>query len=149
MALGHETISLLRGDSDRIYPQFIGTNYSAVSIAAADGTTPKLLVTGAPGYVITNFGLQVDPICTIAAAGMVSLVFSDSSFGTWSLFRWYLPQTITPPTIGTNMRIVNSDGFQWNNKVANSSTSVSVNTTLTGTGTIRFFVRYALTSLLG
>lgn len=127
---------------------YVGNHYAATTITSANGTTPVLLFTGAPGYVITEIGMQIDPISTILAAGMVNLFFSDSSFGTFFNIRWYIPQNITNPTLPSNQRITNGPGFYWNNKVAGSSVFVNTDTALVA-GSVRFFARYALTSNIG
>lgn len=128
-------------------PVYVGNNYAATTILPADGTNSKLLVTGAPGYVLTNIGFQIDNITTIAVAGMISIIFSDSSFGTMANYRWYIPQNITNPTLPANDRVVNGPGFYFHNTVANSSLSVHVDTALL-TGQVRCFARYALTQYL-
>lgn len=133
---------------DVLVPQYVGNKYSTFILTSAQGTTPQLVFTGAPGYVITELGMQVDPTCTIAVAGMVNLLFSDSSFGTFFNIRWYIPASFAPGNAPTNTRVTNGPGFYFNNKVANSSVSVSTDTALTA-GTVRFFVRYALTSNIG
>ena len=133
---------------DVLVPVYAGNRYAVATLTSANGTTPALLFTGAPGYVITELGMQVDPITTIAVAGMVNLMFSDSSFGTFFNIRWYLPSTVPGINVPTNTRITNGPGFYWNNKVAGSSVSVSTDVALTA-GSVRFFARYALTSYIG
>ena len=135
---------------DVLVPQYVGNKYSTFTITSAQGTTPQLLFTGAPGYVITELGMQVDSISTIATQGMVSLFFTDSSFGTFFNIRWFIPQSVSPANIAvaTNTRVTNGPGFYFNNKVAGSSVSVATDTALTA-GQVRFFARYALTSNIG
>lgn len=149
MALsGNDGIQWARGNNDVLYPKFIGNNYNAVTITSAQGTTPQLIITGNPGYVVVSYGLQFDATSTITTAGMVSAMFTDSSSGIIANFRWYLPGNITPATLPSNDRVVNAPDSIWNNKVANSTLSVSLDTALL-TGSARFFVRYALTKIVG
>jgi hypothetical protein len=147
---GNDGVIWVRGSGDKIYQQTIGNLYSAITITSANGTTPQVMFTGAPGYIITELGMQVDPISTIAANGMVNLFFSDSSFGTFFNIRWFIPQSVSPTNIAvaTNTRVTNGPGFFWNNKTANSSVSVATDVALIA-GSIRFFARYALTSIVG
>lgn len=145
---GNDGVQWTRGNNDVLYPKFIGNNYTAVTITSAQGTTPQLIITGNPGYVVVSYGLQFDAISTIASAGMVSAMFTDSSSGIIANFRWYLPGNITPSTLPSNDRVVNAPDSIWNNKVANSTLSVSLDIALL-TGSARFFVRYALTKLVG
>lgn len=133
---------------DVLVPQFVGSKYTPFTLTSAQGTTPQTLFSGAPRYVITELGMQVDPICTIASARMINLFFSDSSFGTFFNIRWYMPTTAAPGQIVQNMRIVNGPGFYFNNKVANSTVSVATDTALVA-GSVRFFARYVLTSYIG
>lgn len=133
---------------DVLVPQIVGSKYSPFTLTSAHGTTPQTLFSGAPGYVITELGMQVDPICTVASAGMINLFFSDSSFGTFFNIRWYLPTNAAPGQIAQNMRVVNGPGFYFNNKVPNSTVSVATDTAIV-LGSVRFFARYALTSYIG
>lgn len=133
---------------DVLVPQVVGSKYTPFTWLPANGTTPATLFSGAPGYVITEIGMQIDPTCTIASAGMVNLFFSDSSFGTFFNIRWYIPQTIAGINVPMNNRVVNGPGFYFNNKVANSTVSVQSDVAIL-TGSVRFFARYALTSYIG
>lgn len=125
----------------------VGNQIGIGSVLPATGTTKVTILTGAPGYFLTNIGIQVDPTTTIGVAGMVQLIFSDTSFGNVAVARFYIPASFTPPSVN-NQIIQNGPGFAWNNQVANSSLQVSVDTTLTA-GQVRFFARYANVSFLG
>lgn len=59
---------------------FVGNKYISSTITSVQGTTPQVIFTGAPGYVITELGMQIDDISTIAVAGMITTKFADSSF---------------------------------------------------------------------
>src|SRR5229473_76966 len=106
------------GDSDIVYPARIGNLYAAKIFTSADGTAITTLATGAPGYYITAFGYQVDDTSTLAAAGVMDITFSDSSFGVWGNFRLFLPSAFSPKTIPSANRQVNDGPFVWSNKVA-------------------------------
>lgn len=136
------------GSGDVLIPTHVGNQYSAATINSATGTNATTLITGAPGYIITELGYHIDLTATLAVAGMINLVFTDSSFGTVANFRIFVPATVTLPLTASTIRQVNAGPFIWNNKVASSTLSVSVNTALTA-GTIRAFARYALTNFLG
>lgn len=97
---------------------------------------------------MTEIGVQVDDISTITTAGMISTKFTDSSFGDFFVIRWFLPSAFSAKLGPANNRQVSGPNFYWNNKVANSSVSVSVDTALTA-GSVRFFARYALVNFIG
>lgn len=145
---GTSVYSTTSGDGDLQHPFWIGNNYSPATINSATGTGSTTLVTGNPGYFITELGYQIDANATIAAAGMISLTFTDSSFGTIANFRIWIPSTAGAPTVPTNMRQVNQGPFVWSNRTANSTLSVAVNTALTA-ASIRAFVRYGITNIVG
>ena len=145
---GNANQEILLGDGDLPYPYRIGNLYSAQTINSGTGTGSLLLVTGNPGYYLTELGYHADLTCTLAAGGMINITFADSSFGTIANFRLFVPASVTLPLFATTIRQVNQGPFIWSNKVANSTLSVSINTALTA-GTIRCFARYGTTSYLG
>src|ERR1700758_5514941 len=127
MALaGNVEQSMVSGDSDIVYPYRIGNLYAAKSFTSADGTALTTLATGNPGYYITAFGFQVDAVATIATSGMITIIFSDTSFGTWGAFRLFIPNAVTLGNIPASTRQVNDGPFVWSNKVANSSVTVNL-----------------------
>lgn len=150
MTIGQSGTEWVLSSNGVLKPVVVGNSYSPATITSANGTTPIVLFTAPVGYVITECGMQVDPVTTIASAGMVNLFFSDSSFGTIFNIRWFLPSTVAGggPNIPTNTRITNGPGFYWNNKVAGTSLSVNTDTALTA-GSVRFFARYALVNFIG
>jgi hypothetical protein len=131
-----------------VIPASIGNQYVSATLNSASGTNSSTLITGAPGYYITQMGFQCDPIATLSAAGMETITLTDSSFGTVSQFRIYIPSAAGAPTVPTIIRQVNEGPFVWNNKTANSVLSIALGTALTA-GSIRVFVRYGLCSYLG
>lgn len=131
-----------------VIPASIGNQYFAATLNSASGTTPATLVTGAPGYYLTEFGFQCDPTATMTAAGMETINISDSVSGMVASFRIYIPSSAGAPTVPTIIRQVNQGPFIWNNKTANSVLSVALGTALTA-GSIRVFVRYGLCNYLG
>lgn len=141
-------LQFVLGNNDVLVPYHVGNQYVAVTLTSSNGTTPQLMLTGSPGYIITECGIQLDDISTIGTAGMVSTKFTDSAFGDFFVIRWYLPTTFAPKTGPATNRQINGPGFFWNNKTANSTVSVSIDTALTA-GSARFFARYALTSFVG
>ena len=145
---GNANQEILLGDSDIVYPNRIGNLYSPATINSGTGTGSLTLVTGNPGYYITELGYHADVTCTLASAGMISITFMDSSSGTVANFRLYVPAAVTAPGYATTIRQVNQGPFVWSSKVASSTLSVSINTALTA-GSIRCFVRYGTTSYLG
>lgn len=149
MTIGQSGTEWVLSSGGVLKPMVVGNSYTPITITSVQGTTPQVMFTAPVGYVITECGMQVDPISTIAVAGMVNLSFTDSSFGTIFNIRWYIPATVTGgPTVPTNTRITNGPGFYWNNKVAGTSLSVATDTALTA-GSIRFFARYALVNFIG
>lgn len=136
---------ILLGDGDTPRPMFFGNAYSEAILTT---TTPELLITGAPGYGVTQFGCSVDPTSTVAGGGIVVLNFTDSESGDWAGLRFYLPNSVGNPSNATALHELNPGPFIWNNKIANSTASVSLSSNLTS-GSIRAFVRYARTQYLG
>lgn len=83
------------GSGDVHYPCRVGNLYAAQTIVAANGTTPVMMVTGAPGYYITDMGIQLDPLTTVAVASTVMLSFTDSVSGGIFSLLWYIPINVT------------------------------------------------------
>lgn len=131
-----------------VIPASVGNQYIAVTLNSASGTTPVTMVTGAPGYYISEFGFQCDPIATLGAAGMETINISDSVSGMVASFRIYIPASAGAPTVPTIIRQVNEGPFIWNNKSSGSILTVTLGTALTA-GSIRVFVRYGLCNYLG
>lgn len=146
--LGDPSLQFVQGNGDVLVPVHIGNNYSVATLNTASGTSSTTLLTGAPGYIVTQLGFQCDATATLAAGGMESITLTDSSFGTIASFRIYIPAAVTLPVVATPIRQVNEGPFVWKNSVANSTLSVALGTALTA-GSIRVFVRYALTQSLG
>lgn len=142
---GNANQEIVLGDGDIVYPYRIGNLYAAANLTT---TTPVVLGTGNPGYYIAQLGYQADQVSTIAVAGEINIVFSDSSFGTFANFRLYIPQNASPGQIPAVIRQTNEGPFVWSNKIANSSVSVSIDTALTA-GAIRCFIRWGRTAYLG
>lgn len=145
---GNANQDLVMGDSDIPYPYRIGNLYAAKAFTSADGTTATTLATGAPGYYITAFGYQIDATTTIASAGMISIMFTDTASGGWGTFRAFVPAAFAAGNTPGSVRQVNDGPFVWSNKVANSSVQVALDTALTA-GSVRCFIRYGRTAQLG
>jgi hypothetical protein len=145
---GNSNQAIILGDSDVPYPLRMGNNYVATTLNAASGVTPVNLITGNPGYFITQFGFQADVTCTTTAGGMLSITLADSSFGSFAVFRLFVPSAVTLPTVPTAIRQVNEGPIIWTNKVANSIASIAQNTALTA-GSSRVFCRFGTTNYLG
>ncbi len=123
----------------------IGDLYSPVTLNTASGTTAQLLVTGAPGYVLTRLFVEVDASCTQAAGGMNTINFTDTGSGMIvGQYRVYIPAAFTPPTAPTGPQLASSGtGYWFRARTALSTCTVALTTALTG-GTIRCAVNYAL-----
>jgi hypothetical protein len=127
--------------------QFIPNQYAAATLNSASGTSEVTLVTAPAFYFVTVLQITIDPTCTIAAAGMVSIAVTDSVSGnTVGMLRVYIPSAVTAPGIATVIRQVNAPGFFWSSPQANSTLQVALNTALTA-GSIRVSVGYGLTSV--
>lgn len=148
MAVEGSQIQLVLGSGDLLMPFHVGNQYAAATLNSASGTGATTLITGAPGYIITELGFQVDPISTASGGATINVRFVDSSFGLFANFLVYVPATVTLPVVSTTIRQVNQGPFVWNNKVANSTCAVNLSTAVTA-GSVRCFVRYALTNFLG
>jgi len=119
------------GSGDIHYPCRVGNLYAAQTITSANGTTPVTLITGAPGYYITDMGLQVDPLSTIGAAATINLSFIDTSSGTVFTALWFLPNVAPTKTAAENDRVVTGPAnLIWSSKIAASSLQVSASTAL-------------------
>ncbi|MDN7881250.1 hypothetical protein [Burkholderia aenigmatica] len=136
------------GSGGLVIPALIGNQYAAVTLNSASGTSPGTLITGAPGYYLTQIGFQCDPTATLAAGGMETVVLSDSVSGTVAQFRIYIPASAGAPAVPTIIRQVNDGPFVWNNKSAGSVLTAALGTALTA-GSIRVFARYGLCNYLG
>lgn len=136
------------GSNGLLIQNIIANQYAAATINNATGTGSQTLITGAPGYYFTSYGFQCDANATIASAGTVTVNFTDSAYGIVAQFRIWIPASFASPTVPTVIRQVEAPQSYWNNKTANSSLSVAINTTL-ATGSIRTFVRYGLCSFVG
>ena len=138
----------LMGSADKMYPARVGNLYVAGTITSANGTTPVTCFSGSPGYVITELGMQLSPDVIIATAGTVNMFFADSNFGTFFNLVWFVPQTAPTPQQQSINRQTNGPGFYWSAKVASTNVTFNIDKALTG-GAVRWFVRYALTNILG
>jgi hypothetical protein len=136
------------GSGGLIMPLLVANQYQAVTLNSASGTTSQLLVTGNPGYYFQGYGFQCDLNATVASAGMVNITFADSASGNVAVFRLWVPASAASPATPSIIREVDAPQSFWNNKTANSTLSVSLNTALTA-GSIRCFVRYGLCNFVG
>lgn len=137
------------GSGDVTYPLRIGNLYAAATINSGNGLTPVTLLTGSPGYYITDLGVQISANATVSGGAEITLVFTDSGFGgIFTLLAW-LPGAQASPAVPTCIREVSGPGnLVWSAKSSNTTLSVSTSVALTA-GSIRFFARYGLTSILG
>ena len=126
-------------------PPIIGDLYSPGTINAAQGTTPIVLVNGAPGYILTRLFVEVDATCTVSGGGMVTINFTDTNSSLIvGQYRVYIPATFTAPTVPTGPQLATSGtGYWYRSRTANSTCTVSTSVALTA-GTIRCAVNYAL-----
>jgi len=129
-------------------PPMIGDLYVPVTLNSAAGTTPQLMVTGAPGYLLTRLFVEVDASCTVSGGGMVSINFTDTGSGlSVSQYRVYIPATFTAPTVPTGPQLASTGtGYWFRARTPGSTLTVSLNTALTA-GTIRVAANYALTTI--
>ncbi len=138
----------LLADGDKARPYWMGNNYVAQTINSATGTGLLTMVTGAPGYFLTQLGFQCAATTTTAGGATVSIVFSDSVFGTIANFQLWVPASAASPATPFILRETNEGPHIFNNRAANSVLSVNVLTALSG-GSIRCFCRYGITNYLG
>lgn len=138
-----------QGTPQQLMNQFIPTQFGAVTLNSASGTTPQTIITAPAGKFIFVTGIQitVDPIATIAAAGMVNIALTDSVFGNIATLRVYFPSTPAAPTQPTVIRQTSAPGAFWPAPQAASTLSASVNVALTA-GSVRVSFHYGLTSKL-
>ncbi len=126
------------GSNGQVIPTLVGNKYVPIILNSAAGTTPQLMITGAPGYFITRLFVEVDASCTLAVGGMVSINFTDTGSGLLiGQYRAYIPGTFTAPTVPTGPQLASSGtGYLYVSTTTNSTCTVSVSVALTA-GTIR------------
>ncbi|KAF7958226.1 hypothetical protein AWV80_01255 [Cupriavidus sp. UYMU48A] len=144
-----QTITL--GDADGIplqmEGQFIPTQFAAVTLNSASGTTPQnMLVVPADKYVfVTGIQITIDPIATIAAAGMDLISIADSVFGNIATLRAYIPSVAASPNIPTIIRQTSAPGAFWASGTKGTTITAALSQALTA-ASIRASFHYGLTS---
>lgn len=126
------------GTSGKELPNLLGDLYAAATINTGAGTSPQLLVTGAPGYYITRLFVEVDPTCTIAAGGMVTFTFTDTGSGqVIGAARAYIPAVLAAPLIPTVAQsIASGAGYFYRSLSVGSTLTVTSSVALTA-GSVR------------
>lgn len=138
------------GFTRQLQGQFIGGKYAAVTLAAASGTTPQTVLVAPAGLYAFIWGIQitVDPICTIAASGMVNTTLSTVNGGeVVALLRTFFPQVAANPNIPTVIRQTSAPGAFFATSQAGDTIQCANNVALTGTGTIRVSFNYGFSNV--
>lgn len=138
----------LLGSGDILYPARVANLYVPGTITSANGTTPVSCFTAPQGYYIMELGMQLSPDITIGTAGTVNMFFADSQDGTFFNLVWLVPSTAPAKTQVTINRQTNGPGFYWSAKHSGSSVTFATDTALTA-GSVRWFIRYGLTRIIG
>src|ERR1700739_2821917 len=93
------SLNPLTGSSGLALPNFIGTVHNAQTINASVGTGSVTLMSGAPGYYLNRFFIEVDPTCTTSGGGLITLNLVDSASSVnVAQYRFYAPAAFTPPS---------------------------------------------------
>jgi hypothetical protein len=145
---GNSSSSPAMGSGNAPLPNWVGDVYSAATLNSTTGTTPQVLLTGAPGYYLTRLFVEVDASCTIASAGMVTINFTDTGSGmVVGQYRVFIPATFVAPTVPTGPQLASSGtGYWYRSLTTASSVEVSVSVALTG-GTIRCAINGGTTAI--
>lgn len=142
-ALANRTFGV--GSADQNVPNFEGTTpFSSILTAAANAA----ILTGNPGYFLQDMTIGVDPLSATAAAGITTISFVDSSDGTIFETSVWLPATSATPTVPTApLTLPVPPLWFYDNKVANSTLSVTLSHALTAGGLYVNF-KYGTTAFL-
>lgn len=108
------------GKSLQIWDFFIPTLFASGSLSSADGTnTQDIIVAGSDEYVfIQGIQMTVDAVCTVAAAGMTSIVLESYDPATLTatniaVLRVYIPAAAATPSVPTVIRETSANGNFW------------------------------------
>ena len=139
-----------QGNARQLLPQFIAGKYAGVNLAAASGTTPQNVLTvpaGLYGFVV-GIQITVDPIATIAAAGMINTTLTTVNGGeTLALLRLFLPQTASNPNAPTVIRQTSAPGAFFACSQPGDTIQVANSVALTGAGMIRVSFNYGFSNV--
>lgn len=137
------------GSNGQVIPTLVGNKYVPIILNSAAGTTPQLMITGAPGYFITRLFIELDASCTIAAAGMVTINFTDTGSGlVIGQYRAFIPSVFTAPTFPTGPQLASSGtGYIYVSTTTASTCTVGTNVALTA-GTIRCAINSGICNYL-
>lgn len=129
--------------------EFVAPKYQAVTLNSGSGTSPVQLLQAPSGlfYFLKMIQITLDPIATIAAAGMVGINLTDSVDGVIASLRAYIPSAAGSPNVPTVIRQTNAPGFFYQPSTQGSILTASVTTALTG-GSARVSIGYGTTSLV-
>ncbi len=138
------------GSSGQVLPQLLGNKYVAATLNSASGTTPVTLVAGDPGYYVTRLLVQVDPTCTLASGGMLTVSFTDTGSGqVIGAYRTYIPAAFVAPTgVVGDALAPTGDGYLYFATTSDSTLQVSLSVALTG-GSIRCSANTGITDVIG
>lgn len=137
-----------QGNSRQLQGQFFGTKYAAVTLNAAAGTTPQPLITAPAGMYVYVAGIQItiDPICTLASAGMINTTVAASTSGNLGVLRSYIPASAAAPTIPTVIRETSAPGNFWVSTTTGESIT-AVNSVALTAGSIRVSFNYGFSNV--
>lgn len=120
-----------------------------ISLSVLSTTTPVVAITGAPGYFVQGISVSLDAAATIASAGTLSISITDSSSSFLFIPRFHVVGTAAPPAVNTECPLTETPpDFYWNNKVANSTLSLTLSAALTA-GNAVVVINYGLCSFVG
>lgn len=138
------------GSNGQVIPALLGNKYVPIILNAAAGTTPQLMITGAPGYYVSRLFVEVDASCTLAVGGMVSINFTDTGSGLIiGQYRAYIPAAFAAPTVPTGPQLASSGtGYLFVATTSVSTCTVSISVALTA-GTIRCAINAGTCNFIG
>lgn len=137
-----------QGYNRQLLQQFVPTQFAAVTLNSASGTTPQtVLVVPAGQYIfVTGVQITIDPTATIGAAGMNLISLTDSVFGSFATLRAYFPSTPAAPTVPTVIRQTSAPGAFWAGPQAGSTITASLSVALTA-ASVRVSFHYGLSNV--
>lgn len=138
-----------QGNARQLVDQFFPTGFAAITLNSGSGTTPQTVLTVPAGKYCFVVGLQItiDPICTIASAGMINTTLTTLTGGqTVALLRSYIPAAAATPNIPTVIRQTAAPGAFFATTVTGDTLQVANSVALTA-GSIRVSFGYGFTSV--
>lgn len=122
--------------NDVLAPLYIGTRSSSAQFST---TTPVVIYTGAPGWVLTSLELWMDGNVTQTTSGNIGITVKS---GTTSLFTAYAYVLTSPPTLATTTNFYKNNNLSLYARATNDALTLTASAALT-TGTFWYVACYS------